>query len=324
MSALSGDQLKALFRDMLLIRRVEEKIESLYWDDDMKTPIHLYIGQEAISAGICANLGRNDPIFTTYRSHGQYLSKGGSLKRMIAELHCKETGCSGGRGGSMHLIDLDAGHYGSAAIVGGVLPIATGMAFAKKMRGEPDVTVVFFGDGGSEQGVFWESIQYAMLKKLPIIFVLENNGWAVCSANDARKVGHNIFHETDPEFLFTARIDGNDVLGVYDTAQKATERARNGKGPAFIECMTYRIRGHAGSGSDAKLGHRSEAEIAEWELKCPILRLEGYLRNEGILDAAGIECMTAEIDSEIEEAFVFARESPLPAGADLMKNIYRN
>lgn len=324
MSALSSEQLKNMFKDMLRIRRVEEKIESLYWDDDMKTPIHLYTGQEAISAGICANLGHNDPIFTTYRSHGQYLSKGGDLKRMIAELHCKETGCSGGRGGSMHLIDLSCGHYGSTAIVGGGIPIATGMAFAKKMRNEPDVTVVFFGDGASEQGVFWESIQYAMLQKLPVVFVLENNGWAVCSANDTRKVGNNIFHETDPDLMYTAKIDGNDVLGVYDTAKEAIEYARSGKGPAFLECVTYRVRGHAGSGSDTKLGHRTDDEIAEWEAKCPIRKFEGYLREESLIDDSSLEELTSDIDTEIEEAFAFAVESPLPVSEDLMKNIYRD
>ena len=223
----------------------------------------------------------------------------------------------------MHLIDLSVGHYGSSAIVGGGIPIATGMAFAKKMRNESDVTVTFFGDGATEQGVFWESVQYAMLKKLPIIFVLENNGWAVCSPNTDRKVGDNVFHSADPELLYTAKIDGNDVLGVYATAKEAVDFARSGKGPAFIECVTYRVRGHAGSGSDTKLGHRSDQEIAEWETKCPIRRLETYLRENSILDDATVDEFTESIDQEIEAAFTFATESPLPVGEDLMNNIYR-
>lgn len=324
MSELTNDELKALYRDMLRIRKVEQKIESLYMEDNMKTPIHLYIGQEAISAGVCANMTNDDPMFTTYRSHGQYLSKGGDLRRMIAELHCKETGCSGGRGGSMHLIDLSVGHYGSSAIVGGGLPVATGMAFAKKMKNEPHVTVTFFGDGASEEGIFWESLQYAMLKKLPIVFVLENNGWAVCSRNEVRKVGENVFHQADPAHLFTAKINGNDVLEVHDTAKRAIEHARDGKGPAFIECVTYRVRGHAGSGSDTKLGHRTDEEVAEHEADCPIARFEKILREDSVIDDAWLDELNAEIDTEIEEAFDYAVASPLPVGDDLMKNIYRD
>ena len=324
MSSLSHEELRALYRDMLRIRKVELKIESLYLEDNMKTPIHLYIGQEAISAGICANLTNDDPIFTTYRSHGQYLSKGGDLKRMIAELHCKETGCSGGRGGSMHLIDLSVGHYGSTAIVGGGLSVATGMAFAKKMKNLPHVTVTFFGDGASEEGVFWESLQYAMLQKLPVVFVLENNGWAVCSRNDVRKVGNNVFHNADPEHLFTAKIDGNDVLEVHETAKQAIDHARTGKGPAFIECVTYRVRGHAGSGSDTRLGHRTDEEVAKHEADCPIQRLEKIMRAQSAADDAWFEELRGEIDAEVEEAFEFAMASPLPVGDDLMKNMYRD
>lgn len=323
MSAMTHDTLLWLYRDMLRSRRVEEKIEALYWDDNMKTPIHLYIGQEAISAGVCVHLTKDDPMFTTYRSHGQYLSKGGDLNRMIAELHCKETGCSKGRGGSMHLMDLSVGHYGSSAIVGGSIPLATGMALARKMRREPGVSVTFFGDGATDEGVFYESVNYAMLKKLPAVYILENNQWAVCSPIDTRKVGDNLYHHADPELLLSQKVDGNDVLAVYEAAEKAIEHARNGKGPAFIECMTYRMRGHNGAGSDVKLGHRSQEELDAWEARCPIAAFKEKLMTDGVLDEPSCQIIDEGIEVEIQSAFTFAEESPLPKAEDLMHNIYR-
>jgi len=319
---LSRDILLDLYRDMLRVRRVEETIESQYHEDRMKTPVHLYIGQEAISAGVCAHLRDDDPIFTTYRSHGQYLSKGGDLKRMIAELHCKETGCSKGRGGSMHLIDLSAGHFGSSAIVGGCLPIATGMAFAKQAQGSDAVTVAFFGDGATEEGIFYESVNYAMLKKLPVVFVLENNEWAVCSHVSSRKLGENLFHRADPGHLYHAKVDGNAVLEVYEEAGRAIDHARAGKGPAFLECLTYRVRGHAGSGSDAHLGYRPPEEIEAWEERCPIAKFRAWLLKEEVETPAELERMDAEIETEIENAFAFATASPLPKGEDLLLHIY--
>ena len=316
------ETLLSLYRDMLRTRRVEETIESLYHEDQMKTPIHLYIGQEAIAAGVCAHLRDDDPIFTTYRSHGQYLSKGGDLNSMIAELHCKETGCSKGRGGSMHLIDLSVGHYGSSAIVGGCLAIATGMAFAKQAQGLDAVTVTFFGDGATEEGIFYESVNYAMLKKLPVVFVLENNEWAVCSHVSTRKIGENLFHQSDPEHLYTAKVDGKAVRDVYEEAGRAIAHARSGKGPAFLECVTYRISGHSGSGSDAHLGHRSPEDIEAWAKRCPIRSFRAWLLREEVETPVELERMDAEIATEIENAFAFATASPLPKGEELMLHIY--
>ena len=317
------ETLESLYLDMLRTRRVEETIESLYHEDNMKTPIHLYIGQEAIAAGVCAHLNVDDAIFTTYRSHGQYLSKGGDLNRMIAELHCKETGCAKGRGGSMHLMDLSAGHYGSSAIVGGCLPIATGMAFAQQRQNKGAVTVTFFGDGATDEGIFYESVNYAMLKKLPVVFVLENNEWAVCSHLSTRKVGENLFHSADPEHLFSEKVDGNSVLDVYDVAGRAIEHARSGKGPAFIECVTYRVRGHAGSGTDSHLGHRSSEEIETWEERCPLQNFQTWLLEEESITPSELERMETEVQTEIENAFAFATASPLPQDEDLMQYVYR-
>ncbi len=222
----------------------------------------------------------------------------------------------------MHLIDLSVGHYGSSAIVGGCLPIAAGMAFAQKTRGGDSVTVAFFGDGATEEGIFYESVNYAMLKKLPVIFVLENNEWAVCSHNSTRKVGENLFHAAEAENLYTAKLDGNSVLDVYQEAGRAIAHARAGNGPAFLECVTYRIRGHAGSGSDAHLGHRSPEEISTWEEKCPIDTFREHLLEEEIESPADLENLDAEIHTEIENAFAFATASPLPSGEDLMLHIY--
>ncbi len=313
-----------LYRTMLRIRRVELRIESLYHEDRMKTPIHLCIGQEAISAGVCASLRVTDPIFTTYRSHGQYLAKGGDLNAMIAELHCKATGCSKGRGGSMHLIDLSVGHYGSSAIVGGCLPIATGMALAAQMKRQDSVTTVFFGDGATDQGVFYESVNFAMLKRLPIVFVLEDNEWAVCSHTSARKPGPNLFAHADADRLHYATVDGNDALAMFTAARTAIDHARSGGGPAILECKTYRIRAHAGSGSDAQLGYRDASEIRAWEARCPVAALEQLLDQQRILTEYERAAMLREIESEIDAAFAFAEASPFPTAASLTDYVTRS
>lgn len=319
---MTAERARTLYYDMLRIRRVELRIEALYHEDNMKTPIHLCIGQEAISSGVCAHLRRTDPIFTTYRGHGQYLAKGGDLKRMIAELHCKETGCSRGRGGSMHLIDLAAGHYGSSAIVGGCIPIATGMALAARMKGSNAVTTVFLGDGAVEEGVFYESVNFAVLKRLPILYVLENNQWAVCSPLSSRRRGDVLFHHTPSGELYTAKADGNDVLAVYETTARALETVRASRGPAFIEFETYRLRGHNGAGSDVALGHRTQQEIDEWAARCPVDRLRRELLRSGLTTDAELRQMGQTIDAEIDAAFEFAARSPLPKPENLSQYVY--
>jgi acetoin:2,6-dichlorophenolindophenol oxidoreductase subunit alpha len=320
---LPNETLRALYRDMLRTRQVELRIDALYLDDHMKTPIHSYIGQEAIAAGVCAHLTTRDPMFTTYRSHGQYLSKGGDLNAMIAELHCKATGCSGGYGGSMHLIDLAAGHYGSSAIVASVVPIATGMALAQKMKNTGAIATVFFGDGATDEGVFYESVNFAMLKQLPILYVLEDNGWAVCSPTSARKVGENLYHRAGPDLIFTRTVDGNDVLAVYEVAREAIEHIRATGYPALIECDTYRTRPHNGCGYDFKLGFRDEAEVREWEAKDPIPAFETILIEQNVMTRADMDALLAEIEAEVDEAFAFAEASPLPDSSKLLANVYR-
>jgi len=311
-----------LYHDMLRIHNVQLRIESLYHLDEMKTPIHLCIGQEAIAVGVCANLNKEDYISSSHRSHGHYLAKGGDLKGLIAELYCRETGCSKGRGGSMHIVDTSVGHMGSSSIVGGGIPIGTGLALAIHMKKQSRVSVVFLGDGAADEGVLYESINFAILKKLPVIYIYENNQFSVCSRVSARQAGEIIFHATLPEQMFTKTVDGNDVLEVCESAREAVLRARNGQGPSFIECKTYRVRGHAGAGSDAKLGYRSAEEIGFWESKCPVTTFCEELLKKGLISQNEIQDMEKDIDLEIDEAFRFAQESPLPKGEHILQYLF--
>ncbi len=318
------EPLRRLYYDMLRIRMVERHIESLYHLDEMKTPIHLCIGQEAVSVGVCAALEREDTIQSNHRGHGHYLAKGGDLPALIAELYCRETGCSKGRGGSMHLVDASVGHLGSSSIVGGGIPIGTGMALAAMMLNKRQVCAVFFGDGAADEGVLYESLNFAMLKRLPCVFVYENNQWSVCSHVTTRQPCASLFHRLDPEFMSTALVDGNDVVAVYKTSCAAVARARSGGGPSFIECKTYRVRGHAGAYSDADLGYRTQEEITEWEDgKCPIQGLRAKALADEILTEADLATMEQEIAREISDAFAYAQKSPLPSGDDLERFLYK-
>jgi len=321
--SLPKEVMRGLFHQMLRIRRVQLHIESLYHLDEMKTPIHLSIGQEAVAVGVSAHLRKEDFIQSNHRSHGHYLAKGGDLKALIAELYCRSTGCSKGFGGSMHLVDVSVGHMGSSSIVGGGIPIGTGLALSIAMKKENRVSVVYFSDGAADEGVLYESVNFAILKRLPVIYVYENNQYSVCSPVSARQAYDNIFHQAPPDMMASALVDGNDVFAVYDAAKAAVERARKGAGPSFLECRTYRMRGHAGSYSDAKLGYRTEEEIASWEAKDPVERLESQLLEQGVIDENEIARLEERIHAEIEEAFAFAQSSPLPGRDDLHRYLFR-
>lgn len=306
-----------LFRAMLRIRRVSEAIEAEYPENSMPTPVHLSTGQEAVSAGVCEALSPSDMVFATHRCHGPYLAKGGDLNAMMAELFGKSGGSSGGFGGSMHLVDRAAGFMGGSAIVGGNLPIATGAALASRMKGDGRVTAVFFGDGAADQGVLYESVNFAVLKRLPIIFVMENNGFSVCSPVSARQAGPNVFLKgVDKRLLFAACIDGNDAAAVLASAERAVKRAREGEGPSFMECVTYRIAGHAGPASWDVEGYRDPKELLRWKRRCPVQRLKRRLVRQGVEEGV-FSSMEEEIAAEIGAAFDFARRSPFPDPADL-------
>jgi pyruvate dehydrogenase E1 component alpha subunit len=223
----------------------------------------------------------------------------------------------------MHLIDTSVGHIGSSSIVGGCIPIGVGLGLAIKMQKQDRVSVAFFGDGAADQGVLYESVNFAALKRLPVIFVYENNQYSVCSHVSARQAGESLFHAMSPKLIQSFRVDGNSVLAVYEASRKAVEGARAGEGPSFIECRTYRVRGHAGSGPDTALGYRTTEEIAAWEAQCPVTRFRDKLLADRAITEEGMRDMEREIEAEIDEAFRLAREGSLPRGEDLGLYLFR-
>ncbi len=319
---LEKDKLLELYRVMMTIRKVELKIDSEYKNDEMKTPIHLSIGQEATSAGVCINLRRKDYVFGTHRSHAQYIAKGGDIKKMIAELYLRITGCSSGRGGSMHLMAPEVGILGSTAIVGGSIPIGTGTALASKISGDGKVSAVFFGDGAVDEGTFHESLNFASLKKLPVVYICENNAYAINSHQSARHPKDNIYEWAESYDIPGYQIDGNDVVKVSEYAAEAIERCRRGEGPTLLECMTYRWKGHIGTVNDVGEGQRSQNEYDYWLSKCPIRWYTTYLYDIGLLNKAAENNINSEIDSLVNEAFEFAVNSPKPDPKALMDFVY--
>ena len=258
-------------RAMLRIRLVEQAIAERYAEQQMRCPMHLCIGQEAIAVGVCAALQPGDKVFSNHRAHGHYLAKGGSLKAMLAELYGRATGCCGGRGGSMHLIDLDAGFMGATPIVGGTVPLAVGSAWAARLQRQPRVTVVFFGDGCFEEGVVHESLNFAALHKLPIVFVCENNQFSVYTRLNERQPERPIYPIAAAHGMSAVSGNGNDLDAVLGLARAAIGRARAGAGPQFLELHTYRWREHCGPNFDDNLGYRSDAEVSAGLADCPIL-----------------------------------------------------
>ncbi|HVJ48140.1 thiamine pyrophosphate-dependent dehydrogenase E1 component subunit alpha [Desulfitobacterium sp.] len=319
---LENEKLIGLYKTMQTIRKVERKIEEEYKYDEMKTPIHLSIGQEAIAAGVCLHLRKDDYIFGTHRSHAQYIAKGGDLKKMIAEMYLRKTGCSLGRGGSMHLIDPEVGILGSTAIVGGNIPLGTGTALASKLQNNDKVTVIFFGDGAVDEGTFHESLNFALLKKLPVIYICENNHWAINSHQSQRHSGESIYRWADGYGIPSYQIDGNDVLKVSEYAENAVSRCRNGEGPTFIECITYRWKGHIGTVNDVGIGFRPQSEYDYWISKDPIKWYADYLKATGVLNDKMDESIDEEIDQLIDDAFTFAKNSPKPLPEELMDFVF--
>lgn len=314
---------RSLFDTMLRIRIIEERIAELYPEQEMRCPVHLCIGQEAIAVGVCVNLTCDDYVLSNHRSHGHYLAKGGDLRAMMAEIYGKATGCCKGKGGSMHLIDRTVGFLGATPIVGSTIPIAVGTALGTVMRGERRVSLVFLGDAATEEGVFHESLNFAALEKLPVVFVCENNFYSVYSPLSVRQPeGREIYRLADGQGVKSYRGDGNDVVEVYKIAGQAIKRAREGKGPAFLEFKTYRWREHCGPNYDNDLGYRSESEFQEWRHRCPIEKLQEQLLADGILSREDIDRLTSQFKEEIEEAITFAKSSPFPEGSSLMEDIY--
>ena len=319
---MKNEKLIELYHTMVRIRMVDERIAADYQNDEFKMPIHLSIGQEAVAAGVCAHLEKDDYVFPTHRSHAQYLAKGGDLRKMIAELYLRRTGCSHGRGGSMHLVAPEVGILGSSAIVGGDIPLGTGTALASELKKDGRVTAVFFGDGAVDEGTFHESLEFAALKSLPVLYVCENNHYAINSPEAQRHKVLNIARWAEGYGVPGCRINGNDVLEVSEHAQKAIDDCRNGNGPAFLECDTYRWKGHIGTVDDVGDGFRSKEEHDYWRSKCPIQWYREYLESVGLWDSAKEKTQREEIAAEIQEAFEFAQNSPKPSPEELMDCVY--
>ncbi|MFC2049418.1 thiamine pyrophosphate-dependent dehydrogenase E1 component subunit alpha [Chlamydiota bacterium] len=289
-------QTLSLEQQVLRIRMIEEAIADRYPQQKMRCPVHLSIGQEAVAVGVCSQLKVSDYAVSGHRAHAHYLAKGGDLKKMIAEIYGKSTGCCGGRGGSMHLVDLSVGFLGSTPIVGGSIPVGVGAAFGARMKGEERLVVIFHGEGATEEGVFAESLNFAALKKLPVLFVCENNLYSVYSPLNVRQPKErSIPLLAEAHGIFALQGEGNALDAVSTLAQKAVEHIRAGRGPALLELATYRFREHCGPDIDPYL---PKEEVAYWSGRDPALALQEE---------------RSEIKREIEEAFAFAEASPFPA-----------
>jgi acetoin:2,6-dichlorophenolindophenol oxidoreductase subunit alpha len=314
-----GAQLEML-RSMLRIRRFEERLAQLFKRGKLPGFVHLYIGEEAVAVGVCSALRAEDRITSTHRGHGHLLAKGARADRMMAELFGRATGYCHGKGGSMHIADFGIGIIGANGIVGGGIPIATGAAWGDSQLGRELVTVSFFGDGASNQGVFFESMNLAAIWRLPVVFVCENNGYTEWTPTERLTAG-KISARSVPFGVPGLEIDGNDVLSVHAAARQAVRRARAGEGPTLLECRTYRWHGH-NEGEEAFSGqYRPEAEQQEWRERDPITRLISGLAARGV-ETAVIEQIDAAEQAAVDRAVEFAERSPFPEPDDALADLF--
>ena len=316
--------LRDMYASMLRIRLFEEAIADSATAKEFKGPTHLYIGQEAVAVGVCHALTKDDYIFGGHRSHGHYLAKGGGLRELAAEIFVRETGCSKGRGGSMHLTAPHVGLLGTSALVGGGMGPGVGTALASVLQGNDRVTAIFFGDGAIEEGIFHEALNFAALNKLPVLFVCENNLYASHLKLEVRQPQPELFRHAAPYGVPGIRVDGNDVVSVYKVASDAVRRARAREGPTMLECMTYRWRGHVGPKYDLEFDIRTQEELDAWMAKDPLKRLAAELAETGALSESRRKQIVAEAEREVADAITFARESPFPAVEDLLEHVYKS
>ena len=295
---------------MLKIRLTEEAIVEKYPEGKMRCPTHLSIGQEGIASGVCEALSKKDLVLSTHRSHAHYLAKNGNLDKMIAEIYGKSTGCSSGKGGSMHLIDTSVGFMGSTAIVGNTIPLSVGLGLSLKLKNEDNVSCVFFGDGSVEEGVFYESINFAVLKKLPVLFICEDNLYSVYSPLSVRQPENRNIHEmVRAQGIETNFGDGNKIEEVFRKTKSAISKIKNGSGPQFIQFSTYRWREHCGPNYDNDIGYRSVEEFELWKEKDPIKYCENNFLEKNY---KVINKYRAEVQKKVDKAFSFAENSPFP------------
>lgn len=308
-----------LLREMLRIRRFEERCAELYTEERIRGFLHLYIGEEAIAVGVMQCLAPEDAVVATYREHGHALARGVAIARMMAEMYGKREGCSRGRGGSMHLFDAATRFYGGNAIVGGLLPLAVGLALADKMQGRQRVTACFFGEGAAAEGEFHESMNLAALWQLPVLFVCENNLYAMGTALERSESETHIFRKAQSYRVESESVDGMDVIALEVAARRAVAAIRADEGPRFLECQTYRFRAH--SMFDAQL-YRDKAEVEAWKQKGPVLRFGRWMEETGMLDAAERARIEAEIEEELSAAVAFAEAGTWEPVEDLTRDVY--
>ena len=313
---LTRESSLALLRTMSLIRRFEEKCAEVYTQEKIRGFLHLYIGEEAIAAGVMAALGPQDAVVSTYREHGHALARGVSARLLMAEMYGKREGCSLGRGGSMHVFHARSRFYGGNAIVGGGLPLAAGLALADKMQGRDAVTLCLFGEGAVAEGEFHETMNLSALWKLPVLFVCENNLYAMGTALARSESQVDIHAKAESYNVRSEAVDGMDVIAVEAAAWRAVARIRAGEGPQFLECRTYRFRAH--SMFDAQL-YRDKAEVEAWMARCPIAHFAGWLRETGVLHDADAAAIESAVAAEVAEAVAFAEAGTLEPVADLTR-----
>jgi TPP-dependent pyruvate/acetoin dehydrogenase alpha subunit len=313
----SKETLQRLYGGLRRIRRVEEEIARIYPSDKIKSPVHLSIGQEAVAVGVCDALRPDDVVAPTYRGHAAYLAKGGSLDAMMAELYGKAAGCAGGKGGSMHLVGMDRFILGASAVVGTTIPIALGFALALKREGKGRIAVSFFGDGATEEGVFHESLNFAALKRLPVLFVCENNGLAIHTPLEKRWATERLCERVGTYGIPATQIADGDVLKIRAWAAESAAALRaGGAGPRFLECRTYRWREHVGPGEDYDAGYRARSELLPWQADDQVERIGARL---GAGERARID---AAIEREVAAAIAFAEQSPFPEASELSAHVF--
>ena len=312
-----------LYYEMLRIRKVEETISKRYGEKKIRCPVHLSVGQEAAAVGVCESLSQNDKIVTAHRSHAHYLAKGGSLKEMISELYGKVSGCAKGLGGSMHLIDVKAGVYAAVPIVGSTIPIGTGIAWANKLKKNKNIVVAFFGDGATEEGVFFESLDFAALHSLPILFVCENNEYS-CYSHISKRQSSNrsITKIANSLVIQSTKLNGNKVEEVFIETAKIIKKMKKNPAPYLVELQTFRTLEHCGPNNDDNLKYRNKEYINFWKKKCPIKNYEKYLEKKKYLSLKNKNNIQVKINKEIHDSFNFAEKMKFPKKNLLKKYIY--
>jgi pyruvate dehydrogenase E1 component alpha subunit len=316
---LERAQARHLLHQMVRIRRFEAKCAELYAATKIRGFLHLYDGEEAVAVGVMEALTPEDNVVATYREHGQALARGVSAGAIMAEMYGKQEGCARGRGGSMHLFDARTHFYGGNAIVGGGLPLAIGLALADKLRGQSRVTCCFFGDGAAAEGEFHESLNLAALWQLPVLFVCENNRYAMGTALDLHQAVIDLSKKVAGYAIPAVAVDGMDVLAVAGAADAAAAAVRNGMGPQFLECRTYRFRGH--SAFDTEL-YRDKAEVETWKQRDPITTFVQLLKDQGLLDDAELEALERDVAAEVDTAVAFAEAGTWEPVEDLTRFVY--